>query len=291
MTDDAPLKSAGVIGALLIVYVVWGSTYLAIRFALESFPPFWFAGVRFAVGGLLFYAWLRATGYPPPTARQWRSAALLGLLMLTAGNGSVVYAQQWVGSALAATMVATVPLWAALFAGVWGRWPARLEWVGLAIGFAGIVLLNLEGDFQAKPLMALLLVIAAASWAFGSLVTRRLDAAPGLMNAATQMLMAGILLCGLSLALGERVVGVPSVKSVAAVAYLIVFGSIVAYSAYVWLVSNTRATVATSYAYVNPLVAVLLGMSLASERIGFIGFAAIGLILTGVAMLLHSNRG
>ncbi|MCA1799127.1 MAG: drug/metabolite exporter YedA [Xanthomonadaceae bacterium] len=290
LTPDAPLKSVGVIGALLIVYIVWGSTYLAIRFALESFPPFYIGTMRFTVGGLLFYGWLRMTGHPAPTPRQWRSAALLGFMLLTTGNGAVMYAQQWVGSALAATMVATVPLWAALFAGVWGRWPQRLEWVGLAIGFAGIVLLNLEGDFVAKPLMALVLVIAAASWAFGSLYSRRIDLAPGMMNAATQMLFGGLFMGLISLARGETLDAVPSLKSVAAIAYLIVFGSIIAFSAYVWLVANTRSTVATSYAYVNPLVAVLLGMTLAGERIGAVGFAAIGLVLVGVAMLLNASR-
>ena len=274
---------------MLVVYVVWGSTYLAIRFALESFPPFFFAGIRFAVAGVLFYLWLRMRGHAPPTPVQWRSAALLGLLLLTAGNGGVVYAQQYVGSALAATMVATVPLWAALFAGLWGRWPVRLEWVGLAIGFAGIVLLNLEGDFVAKPLMALVLAAAAASWAFGSLYSRRIDVAAGPMNAATQMLMAGIFMLAISLFRGEVVTGAPSMKSVLAVVYLIVFGSILAFSAYVWLVANTRSTVATSYAYVNPLVAVALGMTLAGERIGVIGFIAIGLVLAGVALLLREG--
>lgn len=286
---DAPLKSVGVIGALLIVYLVWGSTYLAIRFALESFPPFFIGAIRFAFGGLMFYGWLRATGHAAPTARQWRSAALLGFMLLTTGNGAVMYAQQWVGSALAATMVATVPLWAALFAGLWGRWPQRLEWVGLAIGFAGIVLLNLEGDFVAKPLMALVLIIAAASWAFGSLYSRRIDVAPGLMNAATQMLFGGLFMAAISLGRGEVLDAVPSLKSIAAVAYLMVFGSIIAFSAYIWLVANTRSTIATSYAYVNPLVALVLGMTLAGEQIGMVGFAAIALVLVGVAMLLHAG--
>ena len=285
-----PLRSPAVILALLTVYLVWGSTYLAIRFALESFPPFFFAGVRFAIGGLLFYAWLRARGTPAPSARQWGSAALLGLLLLTVGNGGVVYAQQWVGSALAATMIATLPLWAALFAGLWGRWPRGLEWVGLAIGFLGIVLLNLEGDFVANPLMALVLIVASASWAFGSLYSRRIDIAPGAMNAATQMLTGGIWMLGISLVRGEELAVTPSLKAVLAVAYLIVFGSILAFSAYVWLVANVKPTVATSYAYVNPVVALMLGMAFAGERLGAVGFVAMAMILAGVALLLNVDE-
>ncbi len=286
---DRPLQSAAVIAALATVYIVWGSTYLAIKFALESFPPFFFAGIRFAMGGLLFYGWLRLNGQPAPTAAQWRSAALLGLLLLTAGNGGVVYAQQWVGSALAATMVATVPLWAALFAGLWGRWPQRLEWLGLAIGFGGIVLLNLEGDFVAKPLMALVLACAAASWAFGSLYSRRLDLAPGAMNPATQMLFGGLWMLSISLFRGEALMVTPTLKSTLAVVYLALIGSILAFSAYAWLVRNTKPTVATSYAYVNPVVAVMLGMGFAGETIGAVGFLAIGLILSGVALLLQQG--
>ena len=285
-----PLRSPAVLAALLTVYLVWGSTYLAIRFALESFPPFFFAGIRFAVGGLLFYAWLRARGAPAPTRRQWGSAALLGLLLLTVGNGGVVIAQQHVGSALAATMVATLPLWAALFAGLWGRWPRGLEWLGLAIGFVGIVLLNLEGDFVANPMMALVLIVASASWAFGSLYSRRIDIAPGMMNAATQMLMAGIWLLGLSLLRGEALAVTPSLKAVLAVAYLTVFGSILAFSAYVWLVANVKPTVATSYAYVNPVVALMLGMAFAGERLGAVGFVAMAMILAGVALLLNVDE-
>lgn len=282
-----PLKTPAVIVALLTVYLVWGSTYLAIRFALESFPPFFFAGLRFAIAGLLFYGWLRATGTPAPTARQWGSAVLLGLLLLAIGTGGVAYAQQSVGSALTATMVATLPLWAALFAGLWGRWPRGLEWLGLAIGFLGVVLLNLEGDFAANPWMALVLIAASASWAFGSLYSRRIDIAPGRMNAATQMLTASVWLMAFSLLRGEELALTPSLKSVLAVAYLIVFGSIVAFSAYVWLVANVKPTVATSYAYVNPVVALVLGMTFAGERLGVTGFIAMGLVLGGVALLLN----
>jgi drug/metabolite transporter (DMT)-like permease len=286
---ETPLKPLAVALALATVYVVWGSTYLAIKFALESFPPFFFAGIRFAVAGLLYYTWLRASGKPSPTPMQWRSAALLGVMLLTAGNGGVVYAQQYVGSALAATMVATVPLWAALFAGLWGRWPVRTEWLGLVIGFAGIVLLNLEGDFVARPMMALVLAMAAASWALGSLYSRRIDVAPGAMNAATQMLCAGAFMLLISIGRGEELAVVPSLKSVLAVVYLVFIGSILAFSAYVWLVAHTRPTVATSYAYVNPMVAVVLGVTLGGEHLAWEGLLAIAVILTGVALLLREG--
>jgi drug/metabolite transporter (DMT)-like permease len=200
-----------------------------------------------------------------------------------------VYAQQFVGSGLAATMVATAPLWAALFAGLWGRWPVRMEWLGLVIGFLGILLLNLEGDFAARPLMALILTLAAASWAFGSLYSRRIDVAPGLMSPATQMLFAGAFMLTISALRGEVVTGDPSLRSILAVVYLVLVGSILAFSAYMWLVVNTRPTVATSYAYVNPMVAVLLGVTLGGESLSLIGMLAIGVILSGVAVLLRAG--
>jgi drug/metabolite transporter (DMT)-like permease len=151
-----------VVLALTAVYLIWGSTYLGIRVALEGFPPLLMTGMRFTIAGSVLYAGLRVRGAPAPSRVQWRDGALLGVLLLVLGNGGVVVAEQWVASGLAALSVATVPIWAALFAGLLGRWPSRLEWVGLALGFGGIVLLNLGGNMRAQPIGAIILAVAAA---------------------------------------------------------------------------------------------------------------------------------
>src|SRR3954465_11006704 len=146
--------------ALIIIYTVWGSTYLAIRIGLEGFPPFLMAGARFVVAGALMYVYFRVRGVPNPTRKEWGASAIVGLLLLLGGNGMVTFAEQWVASGVAALAVATVPIFAALFAGLWGRWPSGREWLGLGVGFAGVILLNLEGDMRASPIGALALFFA-----------------------------------------------------------------------------------------------------------------------------------
>ena len=276
--------------AMLTVYVVWGSTYLAIRFALEGYPPLFFPGVRFVVAGSVLYGVLRLRGHAAPTPRQWRNAVAIGVLLLNVGNGGVVIAERWVGSALAATAVATVPLWASVFAGIWGQWPVRMQWVGMVIGFAGIVVLNLGGDFAANPIAAALLMLASATWAFGSVWSRRLDLPKGLMSSASQMLAAGVVFIIVSALRGESWALLPNVKSAGALLYLIVFGSLLAFSAYMYLVQNVTPSLATSYAYVNPVVALLFGLTLGGEHIVRSGYVAIALVLLGVALIVYYNR-
>lgn len=278
-----------VVVALLAVYLVWGSTYLAIRVALEGFPPFMMAGVRFLVaGGVLFVVlWLR--GAPTPQPRQWGAAALVGGLLLLGGNGGVVVAEQWVASGLAALGVATVALWSALFAGLWGQWPRRLEWLGLAVGFAGVGLLNLEGNLRASPAGAVALLVATVSWALGSMWSRHLDLPAGLMAPAAEMLAGGCLLVAASVLVGERAQHAVGSRPLVALAYLIVFGSWVGFSAYVFLLRRVRPAVATSYAYVNPVIAMGLGVVLANERITMTEWVAMPVILTGVALVVIAH--
>jgi drug/metabolite transporter (DMT)-like permease len=282
----APLRGRlGVVLALLAVYLIWGSTYLGIRVALEGFPPFLMAGVRFLIAGGVLYVALRAGGAPSPSRAQWGGGALLGMLLLAGGNGGVTFAEQWVASGLAALGVATVPLWAALFAGLLGRWPGRVEWLGLALGFIGVVLLNLEGDLRAQPIGALILAFAAASWAFGTIWSRRLTLPDGLMASAVQMLAAGPALLLAGLVSGERFLSLPAARPLFALGYLIV-AALIAFSAYNYLLRRVRPALATSYAYVNPPVAVGLGVWLAGERIGGSGLLAMVVILAGVALVM-----
>jgi drug/metabolite transporter (DMT)-like permease len=275
--------------ALLALYIIWGSTYLAIRVALEGFAPYQMMGIRFVIAGSLLYTVLRARGAPAPDRRQWRSSAIVGALLLVGGMGSVAFAEQWIASGLAAVWIATMPLWAALFAGLFGRWPRRIEWLGLGLGVAGVAMLNLEGNLQANPIGALALTFATICWAFGSVWSRRLSLPSGLMASAAEMLTGGVLLVAFSLIIGEKMPR-PTVPSVLAVAYLIVFGSIIAFSAYGYLLRQVRPTLATSYAYVNPVVAVGLGVALAGEPITLIGVLAIPVILAGVALVALSRE-
>ena len=274
---------AGIGLALLAIYVVWGSTYLGMRIGLEAFPPFLMAGIRFLIAGGGLMLALRGRGEPLPTRAQWGGAALVGALLLGLGNGGVMFAEfSGVTSGLAALGVATVPLWASLFGGLWGQWPTRREWLGLAIGFCGIVCLNLEGGLRGSPVGALSLVVSSVGWAFGSVWSRRLTLPRGAMAPAAQMLCGGVLLLAASAVRGEHLHGLP-LRPLLAFVYL-VFAAVVGYSAYAYLLVHVRPALATSYAYVNPVIAVGLGALLLGERLSPAGFAALALIVLGVGL-------
>lgn len=275
---------------LLALYVVWGSTYLGIRYALESYPPFLLAGVRFLGAGSAMYAFLRIRGVRPPTRRQWRNAAVTGVLLLLGGNGLVCYAEQSVSSGIAAVAVASMPLFAAVFSGMYGQWPNRRETVGLLIGFAGVVVLNLGSGLSGSRLGALALIVAAMSWAFGSAWSKRQDMPAGPMNTAAQMLCASVALLLVGFGTGEQLPAHPTLRATAAVVYLALFGSIVAFSAYLYVLKHARPALATSYAYVNPPVAVLFGVLLAGEHVGPFDLAGMAIILAGVAVITLAKQ-
>lgn len=306
-----PPRTALVAAALLAVYLVWGSTYVAIRIAVQTLPPFLLACVRFLVAGALLYAWTIGRGgrapadgaadrdAPPSPSdpigpRQWAAATLVGGLLLLGGNGLVVWGEQTVPSGLAALIVATVPLWMALLGRVLlGQRMARLSVVGVLLGFAGVaVLLSPAGDGGADPAGTAVICLAALSWGLGSVWSRRLPLPrrPAVAT-ALEMLGGGALLTTVAAVGGEfgRVdLGAVTLASWAALAYLVVFGSLVAFSAYVWLLANVRSDLASTYAYVNPLVAVLLGWALLGETVtartllgGAVIVVAVGLVLAG----------
>lgn len=285
----AGTNSARVILALASVYLVWGSTYLVIRIGLEGFPPFLMGGLRFIAAGTLFYAVLRWRGHAPPTRAQWRNAAVMGALMLVFGNGLVNFAEQSVSSGLAAIGVASMPLWAGTFSALRGKHPSRIEWLGLGIGFAGVVWLNLGGGMGASVVGMLALLLAPISWAFGSVWSRGRDLPAPFMSTAAQMLCGGVLMTAFGLGIGERVLVMPSLHAVLAVGYLALFGSIVGFTAYVWLLNNVRPALATSYAYVNPPIAVLLGALLMGEKVDAHTVGAMAVILAGVVIITRAK--
>ena len=289
----ASRSGLAVVIALAIVYVVWGSTYLGIHFALEGgFPPFLMAGGRFLVAGVLMYAVLRWRGVPAPTRAQWKDLVFMGVLLMVLGNGMVSIAEQWVSSGLAAVAVASTPLWMGLFSAMRGQYPSRLEWVGLAIGFIGVLWLNAGSSLSANPKGLIALLIAPIAWAYGSIWSRGRDLPSPFMSAAGQLICGGVMMLFVGFVLGEHFDGMPSTKAILSVVYLLLFGSIIGFTAYVWLLHHVRPALAGSYAYVNPVIAVGLGAWLAAERFTAHDLGAMAVILCGVvAITLAKARG
>jgi drug/metabolite transporter (DMT)-like permease len=280
----APSRTALAV-ALASVYLVWGSTYLFIRLAVEGYPPLLMAGTRFTASGLLLLAWLWLRGVPMPTAVQWRNCAVIGALLLGIGNGLVCYAEQSVASAVAAIVIAAVPAWAGVFSWLYGQRLVRTEWTGIAIGFVGVVLLNLGGEFEADPVGMAMLAIASVAWAFGSIWGRGRDLPSPFTATAAQMLCAGVILLAVGALIGERYRPDPPLLATLSLLYLTFIGSLVGFGAYVYLLAHARPALATSYAYVNPPIAVLLGVFLAGESLQPLTVAAMAVILVGVAFI------
>lgn len=280
-----PARGLAVAVALASVYVLWGSTYLAIRFALESYPPFLLGAIRMFIAGALMYMVLRWRGVSAPTARQWRTLAVLSIFMVLLSNGLVNLAETRVGSGLAAIAVASMPLFAGVFGMLRGRQPSQVEWIGLVIGFCGVLWLNLGGELSGSPLGLICLVIAALAWAWGSVWSRDLDLPAPFMSAAGQMLAGSVWMLGAAIATGERMTALPSVDATLAMLYLVVAGSIIGFTAYIWLLHHVRPALATSYAYVNPPIAVLFGAWLGNETFALRDLGAMAVILAGVVIV------
>lgn len=273
--------------ALFTLYIIWGSTYFFIRIGVETWPPLMMAGVRFLLAGIILLVFLLIRGQSLPTPRQILNAGIIGVLLLSIGNGLVTVAEHLqVPSGIAAVIVAAVPLFTVCFGCLWGMRATGLEWLGIAIGLAGIVLLNTGGNLVGNPFGAVLLIIASASWAFGSVWSSRLDLPKGLMAGAMEMVVAGTALLLASRITGERLVRMPDLAGILSVGYLVVFGSMIAISAYMFLLKNARPALATSYAYVNPLVAVLLGMGFAGEHLTPKEWLALGIIILAVMIVM-----
>jgi drug/metabolite transporter (DMT)-like permease len=283
-------------GAMLAVYVVWGSTYLAIRFAVETMPPFLMAGVRFLIPGALLYIWQRRTGAPPPTRIEWRSAAIVGGFLLVGGNGMVVWAEQRVVSGVAALLVGSAPLWMVLLDMLrpGGRRPGTLAALGVLVGFAGITLLvgpeQLFGASQGVDLLgAGALTLAAFFWAVGSLFSRgaQLPDSP-LLGTGMEMLAGSLGLFVVGTLTGDWArldLAQITARSVWSLLYLIVFGSLVGFAAYTWLLRVAPTTLVSTYAYVNPVVAIFMGNWLAGEPLTARILLATTIIVGSVALI------
>ncbi|HTO93092.1 MAG TPA: EamA family transporter [Bacteroidota bacterium] len=285
--------------AFAAVYVIWGSTYLAIRFGVATIPPFVMAGTRFAVAGGLLYGWARLRGAPAPVPREWFSAAVVGVLLLFIANGGVTWAEQRVPSGIAALLAATVPLWMVVLD--WtlhgGARPRPGTIAGLAAGLIGVVLLVGPAQFFGPEKLDMVgitvLLFASVSWAVGSLYSRKavLPASP-LLATSMEMLSGAAALYTLALLTGEFSTFHPetvTAKSWLAVGYLATFGSIIGFSAYVWLLRVAHASRVSTYAYVNPVIALLLGWALAGEAFTPQMLVAAGVIILGVVLIITSQ--
>ncbi|MCV2356273.1 EamA family transporter [Paucibacter sp. B2R-40] len=288
-------KQAGlsprVMACLAATWLVWGSTYLAIKYALISFPPFFQMGSRFLAAGVLLAAWMRWRGTAWPSPRQWLNATVIGALMLGGGMGFTATAEQTVGSGLVVAFIAVIPLMTAALNLCWKLIPSRLEMLGMGVGLVGVLMLMQGQGFSASPAGLLAISIACLSWSLGSVLSQRVfPLAPGAMGFASEMLAGGVVLMLLSLLRGEALQWPLQQEALAAWVYLVVFGSLIGFNAYMVLLAEAPSGLATSYSFVNPVIAMLLGVAIAGERISGFEWAAAGVVLLGVVLLLKGRR-
>ena len=286
---------AQIIAAFASIYIIWGSTYLAIRYAIQTIPPFLMGGVRFLVSGALLYIWARYRGAPKPMRLHWRNAIIAGAFLLLGGNGAVIWAEQFVPSGLTALLVSILPFWLVIIE--WLRPPRKRPsgavLAGLVLGFVGIIVLvgpgNVGGHGDVRPLGALVLILGSLAWAIGSFWSR--DAKlpdSGLLTTGMEMLGGGMLLLIVGVVSGELShfdVHHVSRSSAIGLAYLITFGSLLGFTSYIWLLDKVSPARLGTYAYVNPIVAVLLGWAIAGETLSARTAVAAAIVICAVALI------
>ena len=282
--------------ALIAVYIVWGSTYLAIRFTIETIPPFLSAGIRFLISGTILYLWRRLHGDPAPKKVEWRSASIVGLLLLLGGNGGLVWAEQRIPSGIASLFIATTPLWMVLIdslrpGGVRANW---LTWLGVLVGFTGIALLANPWQSHSvspalDPLGMIVLIMAALSWSVGSLYSRKASLpSSSLLGTGMEMLVGSLGLFAIGTVIGEWSrfpLGTISMRSIGGLIYLILFGSLIGFVSYTWLLRNAPTPIVSTYAYVNPVVALFLGSLIAGEILDGQDILSALIVLAGVILI------
>ncbi len=274
-----------IIGCLFAVYLIWGTTYFAIKVGIEGTDPFFLVGTRFVAAGALLLGWQALRRQRFPTVPQWARAALVGFLLLVVGNGGVAVAEHWVSSGATVALISAMPLATALWSGAFGAWPRRLEWAAIALGGAGTVVMLLGRDMQASGVGTLMILLATACWSLGTVLSRRLDIPHGPTGFGAEMISAGILALIVSAALGEHWAMPHSPRVLSAWAYLVVFGSLIGFSAYRFVVERASPTLAATYAYVNPPVALLVGWWLGNESFSPNVFVGLPIVLGAVALL------
>lgn len=292
-----------VIACLAATWLVWGSTYLAIKYALLSFPPFFQMGTRFLAAGGLLMAWVVWRGGPWPSRIQWRNALVVGTLMLGGGMGGTAVAEVSVSSGLVVAFIAVVPLMMASLNLLWGVRPGGRELAGIGVGLAGVLMLTQGAGFQASPAGLLAIALACVTWSVGSVLAsppvaapggpawqRGLPLAPGAAGFASEMICGGVVLLLMAALAGERAQWPVQPVAWVAWAYLVVFGSLIAFNAYMLLLARASSALASSYTFVNPVIALLLGVWVAGEVVTAFEWAAAAVVLLGVVLLMSGRN-
>ena len=280
-----------VVGCLAATWLVWGSTYLAIKFALTSFPPFFQMGTRFVLAGAVLFLWQRYRSQEMPTLVQWRNAVLVGTLMLGGGMGCVAYAEQSVASGLVVVFIAITPLLTVLASLLFGIRPSRMEILGISIGLAGVLMLVRGHGFSAAPGGLIAMIIATLSWSTGSVLSvHRFPLARGPTGFASEMICGGVILLVISQLIGEHFHWPPQLLASVAWMYLVVFGSLIAFTAYMTLLARTGVALATSYSFVNPIIALLLGIAFGGEAVTRQEWLAASVVVIGVVTLVIGKQ-
>ena len=279
------------LACLAATWLIWGSTYLAIKFALPSFPPFYQMGSRFLVAGLLLLAWLKLRGRALPTLVEWRNAAIIGALLLVSGMGFTAYSEQSVASGLIVAYIAIIPIIVTAMNLPFGVRPTRLELIGMLVGVVGVLMLVQGEAFTASPQGLVAITIACLSWSLGSVLSqRRFRLAPGAMGFASEMLCGSVMLLVVSAGVGEVPQWPPQPLAAWSWVYLIVFGSLLAFNAYMVLLGRVSAALASSYTFVNPVIALGLGIWLGGETVTAFEWGAAAVITAGVVLLVIGRR-
>jgi drug/metabolite transporter (DMT)-like permease len=297
---DKGASRAQITAAFASIYIIWGSTYLAIRYAIETIPPFIMGGTRFLVSGAVLYFWARHRGTPGPTKLHWRNAIIAGGFLLLGGNGAVIWAEQFVPSGLTALIVSILPFWLVIIE--WVRAPRKRPsgavLVGLVLGFIGIIVLvgpgNIGGQGDVRPLGALVLIFGSLSWAIGSFWSRDAELPKsGLLTTGIEMLGGGALLIIVGVLSGELShldIHHVSRSSTVGLVYLITFGSLLGFTSYIWLLDKVSPAHLGTYAYVNPIVAVVLGWAIAGERLSMRTGVAAAIVICAVALITSARN-
>ena len=285
------LSSPLLLACIAATWFIWGSTYLAIKFALAGLPPFLMMASRFAVAGAVLLGYTLARGAPWPNRIEWRNAAIVGTLMLGCGMGGTAHAELTIDSGLVVAFIAVTPLLMVLASLPFGVRPARGEVIGVLIGLAGVLMLVRGAGFRASAHGLGWLIVACCGWTLGSILSQRqLRLAAGPTGFASEMLCGGLVLFVVAALAGERLPVAVPIGAWLAWGYLVVFGSLIAFNAYMILLARASAGIATSYTYVNPIIALLLGVALGGEHVTPWEWLSAGVVLAGVVLLLISRR-
>jgi drug/metabolite transporter (DMT)-like permease len=280
-----------VLSCLAATWLIWGSTYLVIRFALVGFAPFFMMATRFLCAGMVLMAWQLARGATLPRAKEWRNALLIGTLMLGAGMGGTAYAEQTIASGLVVAFIAVLPLLLVVINLAFRIYPSRSELLAVLVGFAGVLMLTRGAGMHASPAGLIAVSLGSTGWALGTVLSRqKFTLAPGATGFATEMLGGGLALLVISSLSGESWHLSTQPGAWLAWAYLVTFGSLIAFNAYMLLLSRTSATLAASYSLVNPVVALLLGVTLGRETISMWEWLSAGVVMIGVILLFMGRR-